>query len=112
MSVCKGCSNFLRSRRFQGCIGLIQVVGDDRHYVECGFGYNKHAIQNVRFISINCDEVTTKNNQNCISIHYYVVENWWKVPILVNLQQGSKRGWFYNLIAMLVNFVTTIGGLF
>jgi hypothetical protein len=30
----------------------------------------------------------------------------------VNLQQGSKRGGFHNLITMLVNFIITIGGLF
>jgi len=60
MSACNGCSNFLRSKRFQGYIGMIQMVGDDKYYAWCGFGYNKHAIQNVRFISINCDEVKTK----------------------------------------------------
>ncbi len=76
MSACKGCSNFLRSKRFQGCIGMIQMVGDDKYYAQCGFGYNKHAIQNVRFISINCDEVKTKK---ITKIAYQFIVMWLKI---------------------------------
>jgi hypothetical protein len=38
-------------------------------------------------LSISTDEVTTINNQSWISIHYYVVEGWRWVPILLTLEQ-------------------------
>jgi hypothetical protein len=43
-------------------------------------------VQQARFILINCDEVTTLDNQSWISIHVYIVENWCRVPILLNLE--------------------------
>jgi hypothetical protein len=40
-----------------------------------------------------------------------VIENWWMVPILLNLI-SHEGGGFDNLIAMLMTFVTTLGGLY
>jgi hypothetical protein len=44
-----------------------------------------------------------------ISIHGYVVENWRKVLLLLNLQKVIEGGESNNLTAMLVNFVHTFG---
>jgi hypothetical protein len=41
-------------------------------------------VQHAKFISINCDEVTTLDNQSWISIDVYIFENWHRVPILLN----------------------------
>ncbi len=40
-----------------------------------------------------------------------MVQNWCKVPILLNLQQVIKGGGSNNLTTMLVNSITTVGGL-
>jgi len=36
----------------------------------------KMVLQQSKFISINCDEITILDNQSWISMHAYVVENW------------------------------------
>jgi hypothetical protein len=63
----------------------------------------KHVIQKVRFITLNCDETTIVDNWSWISIHYYLVENFKKVPILLKLQRVTKGGGFNNLTTMPVN---------
>ncbi len=40
-----------------------------------------------------------------------MVQTWRKVPIFLNLQQVTKGGGSYNLITMLMNSITIVGGL-
>jgi hypothetical protein len=63
----------------------------------------KHVIQKVKFITLNCDETTIVDNYNWISIHYYLVEIFNRVPIFLNLQRVTEGGGFNNLITMLVS---------
>jgi hypothetical protein len=49
------------------------------------------------------------DNHSWISIHCYVIENWWTVPILLNLI-SHEGGGSNNLIAMSMTFVTTFNG--
>ncbi len=51
------------------------------------------------------------DNHSWISIHCYVIENWWMVPMLLNLI-SHEGGGSNTLIAMFMTFVTTIGGLY
>jgi hypothetical protein len=45
----------------------------------------KLTIQKTQFILVSCDEVTTFHNQTWLFMHVYMVEQWKKVPILLNL---------------------------
>jgi len=46
----------------------------------------KITIQTTNYGSIGCDEVTSINNQSWILIHAYVVEDFKRTSILVNLE--------------------------
>jgi hypothetical protein len=46
----------------------------------------KVVLQQTKFISISCDEVTTLDNQSWIFVHAYVVENWRRILVLLNLE--------------------------
>jgi len=46
----------------------------------------KVVLQQTKFISISCDEVTTLDNQSWIFVHVYVVENWRRILVLLNLE--------------------------
>jgi hypothetical protein len=48
-------------------------------------GATKHAIQIVGFISLNCDDIRTMDNQSWMLGHSYVVQNWCMVHVLLNL---------------------------
>jgi len=63
------------------------------------------------FISINCDEITILDNQSWISMHAYVVENWKRQPILLNLERVVDKGTSNNLTADIVRSFTNLGGL-
>ncbi len=65
-----------------------------------------HVVQNM-----SCDEVTPIDNHSWISMHYYVVENWQRIPTPLNLQKVIEGGGFNNLTTILVNFVAAFGGL-
>jgi hypothetical protein len=47
------------------------------------------------------------DNQSLISIHAYVVENWRKVFLLLNLQWVTKGRGFNNLLIMLIKYSPT-----
>jgi hypothetical protein len=85
-------------------------VGNGKYYAQC-CSTTKHAIQNARFISLSCDEITTVDNQSWILIHCYVVQNWHKVPIFLNLQKIIEGSGSDNLTTMHLNSIAIIGGL-
>jgi len=49
------------------------------------FIFTKVVIHKVNFIFVSCDEVTNIDNQFWILVHVYVVEDFKRIPILVNL---------------------------
>ncbi len=68
-------------------------------------------VQQARFISFSCDEVTTLNNQSWIYVHGYVVDNWHKVPILLNLERIVDGGTLDNLTTMIIHSLVIFGGM-
>jgi hypothetical protein len=42
-------------------------------------------VQTTYFILVSCDEVMTLDNQSWLSVHVYVVEQWRRVLVLLNL---------------------------
>jgi hypothetical protein len=45
----------------------------------------KVAIAGVSFLSINCDEVTSINNQQWLLVHVYVLDNWVHAPLFLSM---------------------------
>jgi hypothetical protein len=44
-------------------------------------------IQTTHYGALNCDEVSTIDNQSWLSIHCYVVENWVRILNLISLDK-------------------------
>jgi hypothetical protein len=62
-------------------------------YDKCGFGNHKNNIQTTNYIFVSCDEAIDIDNQSWIFVHGYVVEDFKRIPILLNLEQVK---WLYN----------------
>lgn len=60
---------------------------------------------------MNCDKVTTINNQSWLSVHVYVTKNWERIPILFNLQMLKTIATFDNLTSLIVKSLVEHGGL-
>jgi hypothetical protein len=61
----------------------------------------KITIKTTNHIYVSCDEVISIDNQSWISVHAYVVEDFKRTPILVNLEQvieGCTTNNFTNMI--------------
>ncbi len=71
----------------------------------------KLVVEKIGFISMNCDEVRTLDNQSWIFVYAYIVEDWKKVLILLNLEKFVDGATFDNLSAMIVRFLIIFGGL-
>jgi hypothetical protein len=50
----------------------------------------KMAIQTIKFINVSCNEVTSIDNQSWIFIHVFVVKDFKRTPIFVNLEGAIK----------------------
>jgi hypothetical protein len=48
-------------------------------------------VQNVKFISLTYDGVTSMDNASWASVHGYVVQDWCQIPLLLNVQQMFSR---------------------
>jgi hypothetical protein len=68
-------------------------------------------VQQARFILLICDKVTTLNNQSWISIHVYIVENWHRVPIFLNLERIVHGGTSDNLTSIIIRSLVIFGGM-
>lgn len=59
-------------------------------------------IQGSHLLSISCDEVTSIDKGAWISIHMYVVQNWQRIPILINFEHVLKEVGVDSLMALVV----------
>ncbi len=71
----------------------------------------QNVMQKSLFIFVNCDEVTTIDNQSWLFIHVYVTEEWKRVLILLNLQYVVDGTTFDNLTSFIVTNLMEFGGL-
>ncbi len=63
------------------------------------------------YVALSYDKVSTVNNQEWLSIHYYVVQNWVRIPILISLERvvvGLRND---NLIKVIMEALMIGGGL-
>jgi hypothetical protein len=47
----------------------------------------KVAIAKVSFLLISCDDMTSINNQQWLSVHVYALDNWVHTPLLLSMAQ-------------------------
>ncbi len=71
----------------------------------------KTTIQMTNHILVSCDEVISINNQSWIFVHGYVVEDFKRTPILLNLEQMTDGCTTDNLMKMIQNSIQVFGGL-
>jgi len=50
----------------------------------------KEVIKEFPFLAISTNEVLTSNTKSWISIHVYILENWQRIPILLNLEKVTN----------------------
>jgi len=60
---------------------------------------------------MNCDEVTTMDNQSWVNIHAYLVDGFKCISILLNLEKLIGGGTIDNLTIVTSNFLLVYGGL-
>jgi hypothetical protein len=63
------------------------------------------------FIAINADEVTTIDNTQWLLIHFYVVQKWKHIPILLCVEAISLFTISDNILSLMVKCMLDIGGL-
>jgi hypothetical protein len=66
-------------------------------------------VSSVIFVFV--DEITIVDNQNWISMHYYVVVNWKQIPILVTLERLVEGGTAANIKSVIMVTLIMYGGL-
>ena len=71
----------------------------------------RDAITDCNFISCSADEVTTINNQQWISMHIYVMQQWQRMPILLILERIEVGATSTNIIQIILQSLLTLGGL-
>jgi hypothetical protein len=57
----------------------------------------KAIVQKARYLAINCDEITTIDNQSRCNFHAYVVDDLKRIPLLLNLERVINGSNVYNL---------------
>lgn len=71
----------------------------------------KMVLQQNKFISIDCDEVTILDNQSWISMHAYVVENSRRQLVLLNLEKVVDGRIYNNITTVIICSFIDLGGL-
>ncbi len=79
---------------------------------QCGFGITKITIKTTNYIYVSCDEMINIDNQSWILIHAYVVEDFKRTHILVNLKWVIEGYTTNNFTNMIRNLVKGFRGLF
>jgi hypothetical protein len=65
----------------------------------------------AHYVALSYDKVSTIDNRSWLSIHFYVMQNWVNIPILISLDRvvvGSRSD---NLIKVIMVALMISGGL-
>jgi hypothetical protein len=62
----------------------------------------KVVIQKVKYIIVNCNEVTIIDNQSWCNVHAHIVDGFKGVPLLLSLERLLGGGIIDNLIALIL----------
>jgi hypothetical protein len=65
----------------------------------------------VHYVAFSCNEVFTMDNKSWLYIHYYVMQNWVRIPILISLDRIVEGLGNDNLIEVIMGALMIGGGL-
>jgi hypothetical protein len=65
--------------------------------MHCNIMQSIKVVQKAKYLAINCDKITTINNQFCCTLHVYFVHGFRRMLVLLNLERVINKGIFYNL---------------
>jgi len=61
---------------------------------------------------LSCDEVSTIDNQSWIFMHFYIVQDWCQIHVLISLEHVIEGRGAYNLTKVIMGVLKEHGGLF
>ena len=70
----------------------------------------KEHVQQAQFVAISCDEVTSCDSGQWLCIHVYVVLDWVRISLLLNIAKVEGQG-ADSLFAMIESALLEEGGL-
>ncbi len=62
----------------------------------------KVTLAKSQFISVNCDELTTVDNQSWLFVHAYVTDDWKQLPLLLNMYKVVDETIADNMTSLIV----------
>jgi uncharacterized protein (DUF2132 family) len=65
----------------------------------------------ARYVAITCDEVTTADCQSWISIHAYIIRDWERYPILLQIERVVHGTRLENITRTVLSTLSDDGGL-
>jgi hypothetical protein len=65
----------------------------------------------IHYVALDCDEVSTMDNKSWLSIYYYVMQKWVRIPILIFLDRMVERLGNDNLTKTIKGDLMIGGGL-
>lgn len=71
----------------------------------------KVTLAKSQFISMNCDELTTVDNQSWLFVHAYVTDDWKQLPLLLNMYKVVDETIADNMTSLIVKSLGQHGGL-
>ncbi len=71
----------------------------------------KMILQQNKFISISCDEITTINNQLNFLCMPMLLQNWRRKPLFFNLERVLDKGTSNNITIAIVNYLIDLCGV-
>jgi len=63
----------------------------------------------ARYVVLSCDEVSTIDNQYWLHVHYYVMHNWIRIPILISLDKMLEDSSSDNLTKVIMEVLRIVG---
>jgi hypothetical protein len=68
-------------------------------------------VQVAHYIVLSFDEVFIVDNQSWLFVHYYVVQNWVGIPIIISLDRMVVGSWSDKLTKVIMEALVIGGGL-
>ncbi len=83
----------------------------DNGKVHTSRGFEEATMGVVCYVAFSCDEIFTMDNQSWLSMHYYVMHNWVRIPILISLDRVVERLGSDNLTKVIMKVLIIGGGV-
>jgi hypothetical protein len=94
----------------QELLWLHWLVNGWNHAPYC-YLINQKCCAKTKYLIVNCDDVMTIDNQSWCSVHIYVINNFKRIPLLLNVEKVLVRGFMNNFITLILKSLMEYGGL-